>query len=144
MIKIGDFSKLAHVSIKTLHHYDDLGLLKPVHVDRNSGYRYYEIGQLSRLNPILAQTGHALVRPVRRPYLPGDWPGTDPGGGRRSAQWATRWRLVEHPRAPARTACRACHGECYSHRGLCHPAASLCFVVYLDAEQRLPTCRIVS
>jgi predicted transcriptional regulator YdeE/DNA-binding transcriptional MerR regulator len=54
MIKIGDFSKLAHVSIKTLHHYDDLGLLKPVHVDRYSGYRYYEIGQLSCLNRILA------------------------------------------------------------------------------------------
>ena len=54
MIKIGDFSKLAHVSIKTLHHYDDLGLLKPVHVDRYSGYRYYEIGQLSFLNRILA------------------------------------------------------------------------------------------
>jgi predicted transcriptional regulator YdeE/DNA-binding transcriptional MerR regulator len=54
MIKIGDFSKLAHVSIKTLHHYDDLGLLKPSHVDRFSGYRYYEIGQLSRLNRILA------------------------------------------------------------------------------------------
>jgi predicted transcriptional regulator YdeE/DNA-binding transcriptional MerR regulator len=54
MIKIGDFSKLAHVSIKTLHHYDDLGLLEPVHVDRFSGYRYYEIGQLSRLNRILA------------------------------------------------------------------------------------------
>ncbi len=54
MIKIGDFSKLAHVSIKTLHHYDELGLLKPVHVDRFSGYRYYEIGQLSRLNRILA------------------------------------------------------------------------------------------
>ena len=54
MIKIGDFSKLAHVSIKTLHHYDDLGLLKPVHVDRYSSYRYYEIGQLSRLNRILA------------------------------------------------------------------------------------------
>ena len=54
MIKIGDFSKLAHVSIKTLHHYDDLGLLKPIHVDRYSGYRYYEIGQLSRLNRILA------------------------------------------------------------------------------------------
>ena len=54
MIKIGDFSKLAHVSIKTLHHYDERGLLKPVHVDRYSGYRYYEIGQLSRLNRILA------------------------------------------------------------------------------------------
>jgi predicted transcriptional regulator YdeE/DNA-binding transcriptional MerR regulator len=54
MIKIGDFSNLAHVSIKTLHHYDELGLLKPVHVDRYSGYRYYEIGQLSMLNRILA------------------------------------------------------------------------------------------
>ena len=54
MIKIGDFSKLAHVSIKTLHHYDDLGLLKPRHIDRYSGYRYYEIEQLSQLNRILA------------------------------------------------------------------------------------------
>jgi len=54
MIKIGDFSKLAHVSIKTLHHYDELGLLSPVQVDRYNGYRYYEVGQLSRLNRILA------------------------------------------------------------------------------------------
>ncbi len=54
MIKIGDFSNLAHVSIKTLHHYDEMGLLRPVHVDRFSGYRYYEISQLSRLNRILA------------------------------------------------------------------------------------------
>src|SRR5512143_4025717 len=54
MIKIGDFSRLAHVSVKTLHHYDDLGLLKPRHVDRFSGYRYYEIEQLSDLNRILA------------------------------------------------------------------------------------------
>jgi predicted transcriptional regulator YdeE/DNA-binding transcriptional MerR regulator len=54
MIKIGDFSRLAHVTIKTLHHYDELGLLQPVHVDRYTGYRYYELGQLSRLNRILA------------------------------------------------------------------------------------------
>jgi predicted transcriptional regulator YdeE/DNA-binding transcriptional MerR regulator len=54
MIKIGDFSKLAHISIKALHHYDDLGLIKPIHVDRFNGYRYYEIGQLSRINRILA------------------------------------------------------------------------------------------
>jgi predicted transcriptional regulator YdeE/DNA-binding transcriptional MerR regulator len=57
MIKIGDFSKLAHVSIKTLHHYGDLGLLPPVHVDRYTAYRYYEISQLSRLNRILALKG---------------------------------------------------------------------------------------
>jgi predicted transcriptional regulator YdeE/DNA-binding transcriptional MerR regulator len=54
MIKIGDFSKLAHVSIKTLHHYGDLGLLKPAHVDRWNGYRYYTLDQLPRLNRILA------------------------------------------------------------------------------------------
>jgi len=54
MIKIGDFSRLAHVSIKTLHHYDELGLLSPVHVDRYTSYRYYEVGQLSQLNRILA------------------------------------------------------------------------------------------
>jgi len=54
MIKIGDFSKLAHVSVKTLHHYDDLGLLRPAHVDRYSGYRYYALDQLAVLNRILA------------------------------------------------------------------------------------------
>lgn len=54
MIKIGDFSNLAHVSVKTLHHYDELGLLKPVHIDRFSGYRYYSLQQLTILNRILA------------------------------------------------------------------------------------------
>jgi len=54
MIKIGDFSKLAHVSIKTLHHYDDIGLLKPTQIDRYSGYRYYTLQQLVTLNSILA------------------------------------------------------------------------------------------
>jgi predicted transcriptional regulator YdeE/DNA-binding transcriptional MerR regulator len=54
MLKIGDFSNLAHVSIKTLHHYDDLGLLKPAHIDRFSGYRYYTLQQLAALNRILA------------------------------------------------------------------------------------------
>lgn len=54
MIKIGDFSKLARVSIKTLHHYGELRLLQPVHIDRFTGYRYYELEQLTVLNRILA------------------------------------------------------------------------------------------
>ncbi len=54
MIKIGDFSKLAHVTVKTLHHYGDLGLLKPAHIDRYTGYRYYTLAQFQRLNRILA------------------------------------------------------------------------------------------
>ncbi len=54
MIKIGDFSKLAHVTVKTLHHYGELGLLKPAHIDRYTGYRYYRLEQMSRLNRVLA------------------------------------------------------------------------------------------
>jgi DNA-binding transcriptional MerR regulator len=54
MIKIGDFSKLAHVTVKTLHHYGELGLLPPAHIDRYTGYRYYSLEQLPRLNRILA------------------------------------------------------------------------------------------
>jgi DNA-binding transcriptional MerR regulator len=54
MIRIGDFSKLSRVSIKTLRFYDEMGLLKPVEVDRFTGYRYYEFHQLPRLYRILA------------------------------------------------------------------------------------------
>ena len=54
MIKIGDFSKLSLVSIKTLRYYDEMGLLKPVHVDQFTGYRYYSVSQLPRLHRILA------------------------------------------------------------------------------------------
>nr|MBP8164560.1 MerR family transcriptional regulator [Anaerolineales bacterium] len=54
MIRIGDFSKLSRVSIKTLRYYDEMGLLKPVEVDRFTGYRYYDFHQLPRLYRILA------------------------------------------------------------------------------------------
>ncbi len=54
MFKIGDFSKLSQVSVKALRYYDELGLLKPVEVDRFTGYRYYSANQLPRLNRILA------------------------------------------------------------------------------------------
>jgi effector-binding domain-containing protein len=54
MIRIGDFSKLSRVSVKALRYYDEMGLLKPVSVDRFTGYRFYEYSQLSTLNRILA------------------------------------------------------------------------------------------
>jgi predicted transcriptional regulator YdeE len=54
VLKIGDFAKLARVSVKTLRHYGRLGVLKPAWVDRFTGYRYYTLDQLSRLNRILA------------------------------------------------------------------------------------------
>lgn len=54
MFKIGEFSKVGLVSIKTLRHYDDMGLLQPAYTDPDSGYRYYIPEQLPRLNKILA------------------------------------------------------------------------------------------
>jgi DNA-binding transcriptional MerR regulator len=54
MFKIGDFARIAQVTVKALRHYDELGLLRPAHVDSSSGYRYYAAGQLARLNRILA------------------------------------------------------------------------------------------
>jgi DNA-binding transcriptional MerR regulator/effector-binding domain-containing protein len=54
MFKIGDFSRLTGVSIKTLHHYDSIGLFRPARVDPFTGYRFYIFDQLPRLNRILA------------------------------------------------------------------------------------------
>jgi DNA-binding transcriptional MerR regulator len=54
MLKIGQFSRLGQVTVKTLHHYDDLGLLCPTHIDASTNYRYYTLDQLPRLHRIMA------------------------------------------------------------------------------------------
>ncbi len=53
-LKIGNFARIGQVTVQTLRHYDDLGLLKPSEVDALSGYRYYVLDQLPRLHRILA------------------------------------------------------------------------------------------
>jgi DNA-binding transcriptional MerR regulator len=54
MFRIGDFSQLGQVSIRTLRLYDEMNLLRPAQIDKFTGYRYYSIEQLPRLNRILA------------------------------------------------------------------------------------------
>ena len=54
MFKIGDFARINGVSIKTLHHYDELGILQPGKIDQHTGYRYYSAKQMGKLNQILA------------------------------------------------------------------------------------------
>jgi predicted transcriptional regulator YdeE len=54
MLKIGEFAKKGQVTVKTLRHYDKLGLLKPAWIDRFTGYRYYALEQMPRLNRIMA------------------------------------------------------------------------------------------
>lgn len=45
-LTIGDFSRITHLSVKTLRHYHDAGLLEPAHVDPATGYRYYAGSQV--------------------------------------------------------------------------------------------------
>jgi DNA-binding transcriptional MerR regulator len=52
MFTVKQLSKLAGVTPRTLHHYDEIGLLKPSHVGDN-GYRYYGDESLLRLQQIL-------------------------------------------------------------------------------------------
>jgi DNA-binding transcriptional MerR regulator len=54
MFSIGDFARHGRVSVRMLRHYDALGLLRPAAVDQATGYRFYEAGQLARLNRIVA------------------------------------------------------------------------------------------
>jgi DNA-binding transcriptional MerR regulator len=54
MFRIGEFSRLSRLSVRMLRHYDQLGLLKPSHIDSFTNYRYYSADQLPRLNRILA------------------------------------------------------------------------------------------
>ncbi|MCA9906262.1 MAG: MerR family transcriptional regulator [Anaerolineae bacterium] len=54
MFKIGDFSQLCRVPVSALRYYADTGLLAPAHIDSFTGYRYYSLDQLPRLNRILA------------------------------------------------------------------------------------------
>ena len=46
MLKIGEFSKLSHLTVKALRFYEKEGLLIPASIDRWSGYRFYETSQL--------------------------------------------------------------------------------------------------
>lgn len=54
MFTVGEFSRLARVSKRLLRYYDEIGLLKPMHTDKFTGYRYYSAEQMPHLNRILA------------------------------------------------------------------------------------------
>jgi DNA-binding transcriptional MerR regulator len=46
--QIGDFSTISRLTIKTLRYYHEYGILEPIHIDEESGYRYYDEGSLQR------------------------------------------------------------------------------------------------
>ncbi len=71
-ITIGDFSRATHLSVKTLRHYHEVGLLEPSEVDPANGYRYYAedqipaaqvIRRLRGLQMPVAEVGSVLAAP---------------------------------------------------------------------------------
>lgn len=50
---IKEFAKLTGVSVRTLHYYDEIGLLKPAFIDEQNGYRDYDENSLGRMVEIL-------------------------------------------------------------------------------------------
>jgi len=61
MLSIGGFADAAQLSVKALRLYDELGILKPSYVDRESGYRYYHADQLREAR---------LIRMMRQMDMP--------------------------------------------------------------------------
>lgn len=100
MFRIGEFARLAGISVRTLHHYHDLGLLRPA-ARSASGYRFYEAGQLAPLRRIvaLARLGFSLdeVRAVTSGEL------SEPLADllARKLDWLTRERAVLDERIAA-------------------------------------------
>lgn len=52
LFSIGETSKLNNIPIKTLRYYDDIGLLKPEHINESTGYRYYSYSQFADIDKI--------------------------------------------------------------------------------------------
>ena len=63
LMPIGRFARLTGLTVKALHHYDDVGLLRPAAVDPGTGYRSYSADQVRR-----AET----IRKLRRLEVPLD------------------------------------------------------------------------
>lgn len=61
-LKVGELAKQTGLTIRTLHHYDEIGLLTPSH-RTEAGYRLYDRGDLTRLHQIqaLKQLGFTLA-----------------------------------------------------------------------------------
>lgn len=52
LFQIGDVAKMFHLSVGTLRHYEQVGLLIPEYTDPDSGYRYYSVRQFEMLTTI--------------------------------------------------------------------------------------------
>ena len=86
-LRVGEVARLAHVSVRTLHHYDRIGLLRPSG-RTEAGYRLYTAGDLERLQTVLLYKELGFGLGAIRDLL------AEPGFDRREALRAQRAQLA--------------------------------------------------
>ena len=52
-LRIGDFSNVVGISVKTIRFYEEKGLIKPAYIDKYTGYRYYDENNIEQILMIL-------------------------------------------------------------------------------------------
>jgi DNA-binding transcriptional MerR regulator len=72
VLSIGDFSRMTQLSVKTLRHYHDVGLVEPHHVDPATGYRYYSHDQVRTAQVVRRLRGLDMPIPEVRSVLAAD------------------------------------------------------------------------
>src|ERR1700752_1922497 len=53
-LKVGELARRTGLTVRTLHHYDEIGLLKPSH-HTEAGHRLYTAGDVARLEQVLSR-----------------------------------------------------------------------------------------
>jgi DNA-binding transcriptional MerR regulator/effector-binding domain-containing protein len=71
-ITIGEFSRLTHLPVKTLHHYHEVGVLAPAEVDPTTGYRRYRADQVADAHLIRRLRDVRMPLPEIRAVLDAD------------------------------------------------------------------------
>lgn len=75
-LKIGEFSRLMQTTVKTLRHYEQIGLLLPYEIDDATGYRFYR--SYMELFAYIEQNGYRISGAPRASYVDGIWNQEDP------------------------------------------------------------------
>lgn len=129
-VSVGQFATMTHLSVKTLHHYHHVGLLEPVRVDSDTGYRYYSLDQLPTAQLIRRLRDLRMPVPDVRDVLAAR------DAGERESLIATHIDRLEAELAQTRAAVN-------SLRALLNNAASA-QPVYRRAESTIPAIAITA
>lgn len=122
MFRIGDFSRLARVTVKALRYYDNLGLLTPAMVNPETGYREYSASQLPRLHRLLALKGLGFTLEEIAPMLDEGLPPSELRG-------MLRLKQAELRRAVSESEARLSQVEALLHR--------------IEMEDRMPEYEVI-